>query len=66
MYQISYGLKDLAKLNLNGTAVNNSLLHLASDYHLEQLVHESTWQSYTLDLVFCTNPAHVSNVRVYI
>ena len=28
-----------------GSAVNYSLLDLASDTHLEQLMHENTWQS---------------------
>jgi len=35
-----------------GTAVNYSLLDLASDYHLEQSIHENT---HLLDLVFSTN-----------
>ena len=47
-----------------GTAVNYSLLDLASDYHFEQLVHENTRQNHILDLVFSTNPAYVSNVKV--
>jgi len=37
---------------------------LASDYHLEQLMHENTRQNHILDLVFSTNPANISNVRV--
>ena len=44
--------------------VNYSLLDLASDYHLEQLMHENTKRNHILDLVFCTNPSYVSNVNV--
>ena len=47
-----------------GTAVNSSLVDLASDYHLEQLVNESTRQNHILDLVFCTNPTYVTNLTV--
>ena len=49
---------------LYGTAVNYSLLDLASDNHLEQLIHENTRQNHILDLVFCTNSEHISKVKV--
>jgi len=47
-----------------GVTVNYSLLDLASDYHLEQLMHENTRQNHILDLVFSTNPTNISDVRV--
>jgi len=47
-----------------GIIVNYSLLDLASDYHLEQLIHENTRQNHILNLVFSTNTANISDVRV--
>jgi len=44
--------------------VNYSLLDLASDNHLEQLIHKNTRQNHILDLVFCANPEHISKVKV--
>jgi len=49
---------------LYGTAVNCSLLDLASDYHLDQLIHANIQQNHILDLVFCTNPEHISKVKI--
>ena len=58
------GIGQVKPIPSYGTAVNYSLLDLASDYHLEQLMHENTRRNHILDLVFCTNPTYVSNVIV--
>ena len=58
------GIGQVKPIPSYGTAVNYSLLDLASDYHLEQLMHENTRRNHILDLVFCTNPSYVSNVNV--
>ena len=40
-----------------GLLVNNTLLDMVNDFHLEQLVRESTRDNHMLDLIFCTDPA---------
>ena len=47
-----------------GLQVNNILLDIVNDFHLEQLVHETTRDNHTLDLIFCTDPARVTSVSV--
>jgi len=47
-----------------GSLVNNTLLDTINDFHLEQLVHESTCDNHTLDLIFCTDPARGTSVSV--
>ena len=47
-----------------GLQVNNTLLDIVNDFHLEQLVHENTRDNHTLDQIFCTNPARVTFVSV--
>ena len=47
-----------------GLQVNNTLLDIVNDFHLEQLVHENTHDNHTLYLIFCTNPARVTSVSV--
>ena len=37
---------------------------MVNDFHLEQLVHESTRDNHTLDLILCTDPARVMSVSV--
>ena len=47
-----------------GLQVNDTLLDIVNDFHLEQLVHENTCNNHALDLIFCTNPARVTSVSV--
>ena len=45
-----------------GTEINNSLLDIVSDYHLEQLVNETTQENHILDLLFCSHLSMISEV----
>ena len=47
-----------------GLEVNKSLIDIANDYHLEQLVHENTRENNILDLLFCSHPTRISKVSV--
>jgi len=47
-----------------GLQINNTLLDIVNDFHLEQLVHESTRDDHILDLIFCTDPTRATSVSV--
>ena len=47
-----------------GLEVNKSLIDIANDYHLEQLVHENTRENNILDLLFCSHPTRISKVSI--
>ena len=47
-----------------GLEINNCLVDIVNDYHLEQFVHEYTRENHILDLLFCTHPTKVSKVAV--
>ena len=47
-----------------GLQINNTLLDIINDLHMEQLIHENTRNSHILDLVFCTHPARATLASV--
>jgi len=57
----------LGQVNPNpayGLEVNDLLIDILNDNHLEQLVTYPTCGNNILDLLFCTSPAFITNVQV--